>query len=265
MWIISSIRILISPVASGKFNRRISTAKVANAILQMRITLTVLVLIFLMKNVKANSSDSVISTVPRISITTIPVRLIFRDINLGVAIRINDSQTFETRLGWVHDNKYLHRMLYEPAFTSTEMNYRGPSVYFQWNKWKTARSGKSFYFGFIAGYRYLFYTDKTMWMGGFGGSSYGEELLLSQWRNDIFLLGSMGLKTSKNSTGEVSVGIRVNYTHTNVVDTKFHPVFVVAEEYEEYKRNSINGSPYSEGWGILPVIRFTSRIGWFNW
>jgi hypothetical protein len=189
----------------------------------------------------------------------------FRDINLGVAFRVRESQSFEVRLGWVHANKFLHRNLYEPGFTSTEMNYHGASVYFQWNKWRLSRSGKPCYFGIIVGYRYLFYTDKSMWMGGFEDSSDAEELLLSQWRNDIFILGSLGLKTSKNSTAEVSAGVRVNYTHTNVVDTRFHPVFVTAQEYEEYKRNSINGLPYSEGWGILPVIRFTSRIGWFSW
>lgn len=202
---------------------------------------------------------------PRIAITTIPVRLTFRDINLGVAFRVREAQTFEARLGWVHANKFLHSMLYEPGFTSTEMNYHGASVYFQWNEWSRSRSGKPRYFGIIAGYRYLYYTDKAIWMGGYGGSSYAEELLLSQWRNDIFLLGSFGVKTSSRSTAEVSLGLRINYTHTNVVDTKFHFPNMSAEEYEEYKRNTVQDLRYSEGWGLLPVIRFTSRIGWFSW
>ena len=264
MLIISSIRILIDTILLSHINPEGS--KLFGLFSLKNRSVIVLICISCIINLSYAQKANVDSVnAPRIAITTIPVRLTFRDINLGVAFRIRESQTLEVRLGWVHANKFLHRNLYEPGFTSTEMNYHGASVYFQWNKWRISRAGKPCYFGIIGGYRYLFYTDKSMWMGGFGGSSDAEELLLSQWRNDIFILGSLGLKTSKNSTAEVSAGVRVNYTHTNVVDTRFHPVFITAQEYEEYKRNSINGLPYSKGWGILPVIRFTSRIGWFSW
>jgi hypothetical protein len=208
-------------------------------------------------------SQEVPVVAPRAYFTVIPIRLIFRDLNLGAAIRIQETKTVELRLGWVHSNRWLHHNLYEPAATSTEMNYSGPSVYFQFNKWRKGKADRLSYVGFIAGYRYLYYTDKTMWMGGFGGSSYDEELLLSQWRNDIFLLGTIGFKSSKISTAEVSIGIRINCTHTNVVDTKFHFTYLSPQEYEQYKASAVEELPYSEGWGVLPVIRFTSRLGWF--
>jgi hypothetical protein len=102
-------------------------------------------------------------------------------------------------------------------------------------------------------------------MGGFGGSSYDEQLLLSQWRNDVFLLGTIGFKSSRISTAEVSLGVRINYTHTNVVDTKFHFAYLSPQEYEQYKASAVEDLSYSEGWGVLPVIRFTSRLGWFRY
>ena len=211
-----------------------------------------------------SESDRTKPPAPEFFLTTIPVRTVLRDINVGFAHRIDFFHTIEVRLGWVHPNKVLHNV-YEGWFTSTEMHYQGPSVYFQLCKWSFGKTGKYKYLGANLGYRYLWYYDKGMWMGGMGGSSFAESITLSQWRNDIFLLGSYGLGTTKLTCAEISIGLHITYTHTNVSDTRFHFPDLTAEEYEDYKRSTADGILFSEGWGIFPVIRFTSRLGWFSW
>lgn len=262
MLIISSIRILIDTILLSHFNPEGS--KLFGLFSLKNRSVIVLICISCIINLSYAQKANVDSVnAPRIAITTIPVRLTFRDINLGVAFRVSESETFETRLGWVHANKVLHNV-YEGMFTSTEMLYSGPSVYFQWNKWKLSGKGKKVYWGIIGGYRYLSFTDKNMWMGGLGGSSFAESLTLSQWRNDILLLFTKGLQTSKWTTFEISGGLRISCTHTNVSNTRFHFDPYGSEAYEDYKRRAANDLLFSEGLGVLPVVRITSRIGWMK-
>jgi hypothetical protein len=209
-------------------------------------------------------SDRTKPPAPEYFLTTIPVRLALRDLNIGFAHRTSLKATIEARIGWVHGNKILHNV-YEGMFTSTEMLYKGPSVYFQWNKWKVSAKGKHVYWELVAGYRYLWYTDQNMWMGGLGGSSYAESLTLSQWRNDVLVLFTKGMQTSKWSTFEISAGLRISYAHTNVVDTRFHLDPYGSQAYEDYKASTTKNLPYSEGFGICPIVRVTSRIGMFSW
>lgn len=201
---------------------------------------------------------------PGFFLTTIPIRCVLRDYNIGFAKRIGWHHTLEMRVGYVHKNDFLHEY-YEGWLTSTEMHFRGPSVYFQLNKWIYNKNQQRYYVGLIAGYRYLSYHDKSLWKGGMGGSSFEEEPVLSQWRNDLLILGAIGFNSTRVTTTEISIGIRVMHTYTNVVDTRFHPANMTTEEYDSYRANQVNSIPNAQGITLAPLIRITSRVGWFGW
>lgn len=201
---------------------------------------------------------------PQSFITTIPVRCILRDYNIGYGHALDSYHTIEYRVGWVHRNNLLHEY-YEGWFTSSEMRFHGPSVYVQWNKWDYTKSQKRWYWGIIGGYRYLWHHESGLWMGGMGGSSFAESLTISQWRNDLLALFTIGIQTTKISTIEFSVGARVSNTHTHVDDTRFHIVGQTPEEYEAYRKAQTSTVPYGTGFSILPVVRLSSRFGKFNW
>ena len=201
---------------------------------------------------------------PENFITTIPVRSVLRDVNIGYGFALDPYHTIEYRIGWVHRNRILHEY-YEGWLTSTEMHFRGPSFYVQLNKWKYRANTKRRYWGVSAGYRYLYYHQESLWLGGLGGSTTAERPVLSQWRNDLLLLGSFGLQTSRISTLEFSLGVRVLHTYTHVHDTRFHPINMTGEEYDAYRASQVIEVPYSKGFGIQPVARVTLHVGIFTW
>lgn len=224
----------------------------------------ILLLLFHALSVSAQDDDRTPRVAPSFSLTTIPVRCILRDWNIGMTKSLNVKQTVEVRIGYVHHNNLLHRY-YEEWLTSTEMRFKGPSVYFQWNFWRMTSHNKHWYFGPIVGYRYLWYNQESLWLGGTGGSSFAEEPVLSQWRNDLILLFAVGRMSTKVTCTEVSLGGRVSQTHTFVNDTRFHPAGQSAEEYEQYKNSVKSQVPDAEGFSIWPVVRITTRIGKFEW
>lgn len=201
---------------------------------------------------------------PKFFLTTIPVRLALRDLNIGFAHRIGWTHTLEGRVGWVHPNNVLHKY-YSRWLTSTEMRFQGPSVYFQMNKWGYNKKMKHTYLGIIAGYRYLWFTDQRMAIHDGDGNSDDEELTLSQWRNDVLLLGAVGFSTSRFSMTEISFGFRFMFTHSNVSDTKFYDPDWSQEEYSTYVAQTVDKIPNDEGFTVSPIIRITSRIGWVRW
>lgn len=203
------------------------------------------------------------SPAPSSMFTTIPVRCILNDWNIGYAKRLGEQYTLETRVGWVHRNNFLDEY-YVGMLTSTSMKFHGPSVYFQLNKWHSGKKERNWFYGIIAGYRYLWYHDKSVWMGGMGGSSFAENLELSQWRNDVLLLGTIGIRTTRISSTEISLGARMSFTHTHDIDTRFHPVNMSPEEYEAYKDGAFAALPGAEGVSFTAVVRISSRFGRFK-
>lgn len=147
---------------------------------------------------------------------------------------------------------------------SPEMKFQGPSIYGQLNRWSYNKNLKRTFKGLIVGYRYVWYYNKELRMGGIGGNSDAESPTLSQWRNDLYLLFSWGIQTSRITTTEITIGARIMYTHTHVIDTKFHNADP-PDQYEEYKDKVRDDIPNAEGIGIAPVLRITSRFGWFEW
>jgi hypothetical protein len=221
---------------------------------------------FLLSGVQLRAQSSRLSadtTAPRYFITTIPVRVILSDFNIGAGKRITPDQTLELRLGYVHRNNLLHPY-YEGWLTSAEMRFHGPSVYVQWNKWKRTKKKRQWYWGLIAGYRYLWYHDEALWLGGTGGSSFDEQLTLSQWRNDVLLLGTIGIRTTRITSTEISLGVRLSHTYTHVGDTRFHPSNMTQAEYDQYRGGQVSNVPYASGFSILPVLRLSTRIGKFQ-
>jgi hypothetical protein len=211
-----------------------------------------------------NYSESSESPAPSSSITVIPARFLLWDFNIGYAKSIDDYRTLEFRLGYVHRNNVLHEY-YEGFLTSTDMHFHGPSFYFQMNKWRYSKAGARHFFGVITGYRYLWYQQESLWLGGWGGSSFAEWPVLSQWRNELLLLGTFGWRSSRFSTTEISIGIRIMQTHTHVDDTRFHPTYMTAEEYDRYRAGQINSIPNAEGITAWPLLRLTTHIGKFKW
>jgi hypothetical protein len=210
------------------------------------------------------ATDRTEPPVPKIFITTIPWRCVLNDYSIGYGIPLSSRHTIEYRVGWVHRNDLLHRY-YEELLTSTDMRFRGPSFYVQLNKWNYTKNLRRYFWGAIAGYRYTYYHDQTLWLGGTGGSSFVEQPLLSQWRNEVYLLGSLGIQTTRFTTIEISLGVRMMHTHTHVGDTRFHPDNMTTEEYDAYRAGQVSDIPYSQGFGIQPVLRVSSRLGYFKW
>lgn len=200
---------------------------------------------------------------PEFFLTTIPIRCALRDINIGFAHRVGLHHTLETRIGWVHSNKVAHKY-YERWLNSSEMLFKGPSVYFQVNRWLVNTKGRDIYFGLILGYRHLWYHDKNLLVSDPDGFSYSEEITLSQWRNDILILGSFGLGTTIFTTSEISIGVRLMDTHSHVTRTRNYYSGWTQQQYDEYISATLEKVPYAEGFGITPIIRITSRFGWFK-
>lgn len=196
-------------------------------------------------------------------VSTIPIRCALRDLNIGYGQQVGSNYTLEGRAGWVYPNKILHEP-YERWLTSTEMLFQGPSFYLQLNDWNLKKKRVNIFFGFIAGYRYLWYHDKNLYVADSDGASYSEELTLSQWRNDFLLLGSIGLATTKFTTSELSLGVRIMHTHTQISATS-RVNFANQELQGEYIASVLEKVPNDKGFGIMPLIRITSRFGWFDW
>lgn len=204
---------------------------------------------------------------PYASLTTIMIRDILRDYNLGYSFALDYKRTFEVRLGWVHPNRIVSRY-YEKLFTSSDWKFKGPSIYLQMNTWQNGGFREkqfSWFYGWYAGYRYVYHTDSQMPLGGRDHSETDEEITLSQWRNDVILCGSLGMRLSKFSTSEVSLGVCLSWTNTNVSATRFYPYPVGTPGYEQYKNAQMNKVLGADGFSIVPVLRVSSRFGWFSW
>ncbi len=230
----------------------------------MRRVLLVFGVLISLCNYAQDSTRRTAAPAPKSFLSTIPARSILSDYNIGYAHSISSKYTLEYRIGWVHRNNILHEY-YEGWFTSTDCRFHGPSFYLQLNKWNYMKSMRRYYWGIITGYRYTWYYEKSLWLGGNSGSSFEERPVLSQWRNGIYVLGTLGIQTTRVSTFEISVGIRVMQTYTHVSDTRFHPQYMTPEEYDEYRVSLITEIPYAMGWGIQPVFRISSRLGLFEW
>ena len=220
--------------------------------------------VFFAFGIKAQDTEMNDLAGPKQFVTTIPVRCIMRDANIGYGFALTPRHTLEFRGGFVHRNLFLHEY-YEKWLASTEMNFAGPSLYVQLNKWETAGTKNRYYWGIIAGYRYLSYHDRSIRLTESRLSSISEEVKLSQWRNDFLLLFTIGYGTTKVSTSEISLGFRVMQTHTHVVDTRYHADGMTEEEYDDYKSDLLDEIPNSRGITIGPILRITSRFGWFSW
>lgn len=219
-------------------------------------------------NVQAQEqSDRNKPPAPEFGLSTIIIRDVLRDYNIGFMQRIGWHHTLEARIGWVHPNRIVSKY-YEQYLLSTDWKFSGPSFYVQLNKWKYSfllKKQRQCFFGVYAGYRYMFYTNRKMPMGGKDHSELDEELTLSQWRNDVLVLGSIGLRLSKYSTSEISLGVCFSWTHSHLIDTRFHPYAQGTLQDETYRRAQLNRLPGAEGFSVLPVLRVSSRIGWFSW
>lgn len=201
---------------------------------------------------------------PQNYLTTILLRSILWDYNIGYAHRLDPQHTLEYRAGWVHRNNIIHEY-YEKWLTSPEMLFHGPSFYVQWNQWKYTPGMPRWYWGLIGGYRYQWHHDNGLSLAGTGGSSFAEDLTISQWRNDFLALFTIGFQTSKVSTFEISAGARLSFTHTHIGDTRFHPVNMTPAEYDAYRAGMVSKVPNGEGVSIVPLLRVSSRLGFFNW
>lgn len=158
----------------------------------------------------------------------------------------------------------LHKH-YNSWLNSSEMLFNGPSIYLQANKWRIDKKNRHTFTGIVVGYRYLFYTDKEFTVYDPDGRSYDEELTLSQWRNDLLFLISVGVGTTKFSMTEISIGARFMFTHTNVSATQRVTYFPSQEQYDEYIAYRMDQIPNDEGFNVMPIVRITSRVGWFQW
>lgn len=218
-------------------------------------------------DISAQTDDRTRSPVPQSFITTIPIRDILRDYNIGYAHRLGEHYTLEARAGWVHPNRIVSKY-YEMYLISTDWKFNGASFYLQLNKWKYItflKKQRQVFYGWYAGYRYMYYIDAKMPLGGKDHSAQDEELTLSQWRDDILLFTTVGWRTSKFSTSELSIGFCVSFAHTHLVDTRFHPYATGTPEDENYRREQLDKVRGTQGFTMLPVIRFSSRVGYFNW
>lgn len=211
-------------------------------------------------------SDRTKPPAPEFFLTTIPIRCVLRDYNIGFAQRIGWFHTVEVRIGWVHADKPLHER-YERWLSSTEMLFKGPSFYLQYNKWRVNKKMKHTFWGVIAGYRYLFYEDRNFHIYDGDGRSYDDDITLSQWRNELLLMGTIGIRTTKISMSEISIGFRCMFTHTNVSASRIATQFPDQSQatFDTYIASRLEKIPNNEGFSILPMIRITSRFGWFGW
>jgi hypothetical protein len=230
----------------------------------------VLLLIFLLGGVveiTAQESDRT-TPAPQFFVTTVVARNILRDYNIGYAHRIGSRYTLEARAGLVHPNRIVSRF-HEKYLLSTDWKFKGASFYLQLNKWKYAtirKKERQMFYGLYAGYRYVYFIDEPMPMGGTEHSDLDEELILSQWRNDIMLFGTVGIRTSKFTTTEISLGVCFSFAHTHLADTRFHPYPEGTPEYEGYRNDQLDQlRGGARAFSVLPVLRISSRFGYFRW
>lgn len=204
---------------------------------------------------------------PKAFVTTIVVRDIIRDYNIGFAKRIGWHHTAEVRLGWVHPNRIVSKY-HEQYLLSTDWKFKGGSIYLQLNKWRfrtLLKKERQTFRGIYVGYRYMYFLDQQMPLGGPDHNEMDEVLTLSQWRNDFLVFATVGLRISKYSTSEISLGACVSWTHSNVSATKFYPFPEGTPQYESYRQEMTDKIRRTDGISIVPVLRVSSRIGYFRW
>lgn len=195
-----------------------------------------------------------------------PLRMAFREIGLGYEFPVRESIGLEIRPGYIYPSKFLDQY-FVGAASSPNMKFKGVSLISQTRFYKAGKKENGLRnLNFSVGYRYLWYTDEYLWLGGFGGSSYANELYLSQWRNDLILMvGSGNARLSKKVLHEfeMNIGARFSLLHTKVNDCRFcHGVNVppgsTVEEQAEKARDELNPA---DGFSGMLLVALTYHIG----
>ena len=195
-----------------------------------------------------------------------PIRMVFREIGAGYEFPIRESIGLEIRPGFIYPSKLLDEY-YVAAASSPNMKFNGVSLISQTRFYKARKKGNGLLnLNFSLGYRYLWYTDKALWMGGFGGSSFANELYLSQWRNDLILMVGCGnARLTKKFLHEIemNIGGRLSLLHTKVNDCRFcHGVNVPpGSTVEEQADNARSELHPDDGFSGMLMFSLTYHIG----
>lgn len=215
------------------------------------------------------SQLSVANTRPyRYAIRINPLRCAIREAAVGFEFGLNKNRSLEIRPGFIFPDKFLDG-LYVGFASSPNMKYKGVSLMTETRFYTSSKENRQGYLSFLVGYRYMWYTDEWMWMGGLGGSSYANELYLSQWRNDLLLMvgkGSMRLNGPLLKEFELGAGFRLSYLHTKVNDCRFCHGSIVppgstVEETADKARGELRPSDGISG--MLQVyMRYTIGMKW---
>lgn len=195
-----------------------------------------------------------------------PIRLAFREIGLGYEFPFRQSIGLEIRPGFFYPSKFLDEY-FVGAASSPNMKFKGASLISKMRFYKAGKKENGLRnLNFSFGYRYLWFTDESLWMGGFGGSSFANELYLSQWRNDLILMiGKGNALISKNILNEfeMNIGARFSFLHTKVNDCRFcHGVNVppggTVEEMADRSRSELHPD---DGFSGMLLVSLTYHIG----
>ncbi|MGL5892672.1 MAG: hypothetical protein ACRC3B_22455 [Bacteroidia bacterium] len=181
-----------------------------------------------------------------------PVRFLIREPNIGIEWRNSIRHSSEIRIGYIYPQPAM-MWLYETFIPMTTGKYQGPSFAYQHRFW---HSEKASYFLLSAQYRYLWHTNQWMYFGGSSGSGF-DDVLLSQWRNDLIvkLAWSPNASYQKRIHFEAGLGVQLSQQYTRATDCTSCGNTTLS--YEAQLEKSLELLWPNDGWFVRPWLHFS--------
>ncbi len=184
-----------------------------------------------------------------------PLRCITDEIPVYYEFSETFSKSWEIKAGIIYPSLLFSEVVV--GFTgSPSLFHNGVSAGIARRKY-FSKSNSNNYISVAIGYKYKMFNKKTLYLGGWSGSSEADILLLSQNIHTFsikFITGQMityNLKTLADIY--FGIGINTNYTSTTVHSCKNHQEHTFG-----------NSSFYNNGIYIIPTIHIGIKLGLFT-
>lgn len=180
---------------------------------------------------------------------------LMREYNLFYEFGLKNNNAIELRGGYIHPNRALDYIMVG-ALSSPYYFHKGFAVGGSFKKYRV-RKYNSFW-KYYLGYKNEFFDNKSLWLGGWSGSSYANELYMSQRKNIIHLRVEYGLSSKRIGflkEGYAGLGLNMIHVHTTYHDCRqcgpYGPALINDDE-----------KPYLDnGYYVLPTLHFGFRFG----
>ena len=183
------------------------------------------------------------------------VSSLLKEISISYEFGLKDYKSVELKAGYIHPNRGLDFFMVG-GFQSPYFFHKGFSIGGAFKKYKVKKFNS--FWKYSLAYKYEFFNDEELWLGGWGGSSYANELYFSQRKNIIQLRTEYGLSSKKLgffTEGYVGLGLNIIHVHSIYHDCRqcgFTGPAAITKKEKPYLDN---------GYYIYPTAHFGFRFG----